>query len=255
VVDRVERAQVQRALALLGAARRGDHLSAPEARDLHRRAADAAARRVDEHGLARHDAAARDEHVPRREERERPRRRLLERHRGRLAQEVRRGDDRVLGAAAVARLAEDPVLLAEVVLAREAAHADAARVAGRDAHLVARLRVADGGSGFEDDAREVAAEDHRQRERVAGHAAAHPHVEVVHARRADAEQHLVRRGRRDRPLLDRDLVESAVLAHDRAAHRPSHRHAPRNEGVLSSRLRLFAGGLVGAGAATGPSDE
>ena len=100
VVDALVHAELARLGELLVAARVADHVRAGEMRQLHGRRADARADRVDQHGLAHLQLAAREEHVVRGAEGDLEGRGLDVRHRVGRAHEVALGDRGVLGVAA-----------------------------------------------------------------------------------------------------------------------------------------------------------
>src|SRR5688572_23945654 len=191
-----------RALELGGAARRGDHARAVELRDLDRGDADAGAGAVDEHGVARRDARLAHDHLPRGEEREEAGGGVREVEPLGVRREVGRGDDDVLGVAALRVLAEDPVVAAEVVAAAEAGRAAPAGEPG-----LYDGRSADGGGGDHagaegvDRAGDVGAEPVWIFEAEGRAAPAHPDVEVVERHRADPHAHLAGTGLGDRELL------------------------------------------------------
>jgi hypothetical protein len=120
--------------------------------------------------------------VPRRERRERQRGRLFEGRRRPHRKEISRRNDDELGARPVARLADDAVEAAEVIVAHGAPIARPAADAGRDPDAIARLHERHELADFADDSGAVATGDDRQRELVPGDALSDPDVEVVERR-------------------------------------------------------------------------
>ena len=140
VVDDVVGAELARPLHLRVGSRRGDDARPVELGDLDGGARHAAACGLHEDRLPGTHAPLRDDHLPRGEKHERQGRGLRERQITGIGQEVGVGDVHVLGVAAADVLPEDRVAGAEVVLAREAPLAHAARDARADDDVLPRLR-------------------------------------------------------------------------------------------------------------------
>ena len=200
-------------LELLLAARGGDdRRRAGELRHLHRGAADARARGLDEHGLSRLQEAARDEHVPGGAEGDLRRGRILEAAPARAAAlRLAIGTHDVLGVAAGNVEAEVAFLHAQVVAPGEAELALAARDAAGDPDAVAFLEHACTVQRG-DLAGELAPEDVRELDRNARGAGAVVEVDMVDADRAHAHQRLagLRRGLR-RLFVDQDLGPAELV--------------------------------------------
>jgi hypothetical protein len=158
--------------------------------DLDGRLADAAAAAEHQHHLARLQARARQQHVPRGEERQRKGRRLDKADGVGNRDQILDRHAHVLGIAAVALVAEHVVARALVVAALEAHRAPAARQARLQHHPASGGQRAVG--GLDHFAGDVSARDVRQRDAHALDAAALPDVEEVQGRGADAHHRLAR---------------------------------------------------------------
>jgi len=129
-------------------------------------------------------------------------------------EDVAIGGDDPVGATAVARLPEDPVVPAERIVPRAARRADAARRSGAEHDLVAYGGTGGTGPQRIDDPGDVASRNDREREYVSGHSLPHPEIEVVEPHRAHPDPDLLGSGDRIGPLLEPQRFEAAVLADD-----------------------------------------
>ena len=216
VVDPVVHPELGGAGELLVGGGVADHGRSRHVRELDGGRADAAADRVDHHGLAGLEVAAREEHVPRGAE--------GDLHRGGL------GVGELLGDAhQVPGRAGEPLRVAaggaeaDVVGVRAerlaAGAAEAALAAGRHQqrhHAVADLPALDALAELGDPADDLEAEDERRLDREARGALADVDVEVVERAGRDVDQHLARAGPRVGNVFEPKHVDSAELVeHDR----------------------------------------
>ncbi|MGC4085829.1 MAG: hypothetical protein QM736_27815 [Vicinamibacterales bacterium] len=162
-------------------------------RELHRGNSDAAARAVHEHCFRGTRLRAPEERVVRRRVRNADGRTLLIRHLSGQTMQLRRLAECLLGAQPGARAAE---------------------VVARDEDAVARLERADVRADGDDVARAVSARRVRQRRLVGVYAAANVRVDRIHADSTHAHQHLRRRRRQIRDVLDLHHIGCTELADD-----------------------------------------
>ena len=199
---------------LLIGARRREYLGSMQPGDLHRGLTDAAAGREHEHGLARAETGPRDQHVPRREERQRKGRRLTEPDRVRNRNEIPGRYFHQLGVAAFRPISEDVVAGTEIVRAREALRALAAAQPRLQHHPQSARDVSALGSHHLTG--DIATRTVRQPK--ARQASALPQIEVIEGAGADAHQHLARSDLGVWHLLVAKDVESSMLVKSNGFH-------------------------------------
>ena len=218
VIDHLAGAERARTRELLRRSGGGEHARAVHARNLSGGLADAAARGQHEHVVAALQARQRDQHMPRREERQRKGSGFDESDLVRNRNQILHRHFHVLGVAArVAAISEHFVPRAFVVPVREARFAAAAAHAGlqhhaASAHHVGRLR----GDHF---ARDVTARDVRHRELHVGKTAALPDVEMIQRARAHADEHVARFELGLGSIFEAQHVGTAVLVETNGFHR------------------------------------
>ena len=197
----------------------GDHARAQHLGQLDGRHPHAAARRPDQHVLARAQARPRHQHPPRGEEDEGEGRGLLEAEALGQRDHVGHRAAHELGVAAVDLLAQDGVGAAEAVLASEAHAAPPAGQPGGQHHALARAQSRDRRAQRGDLARDVATEDVGERYPQRGQAGPRPQVEVVQGARPHPHQGLARQGDRIGQVRGLEHLGPAVTVDDDRLHR------------------------------------
>jgi len=178
-------------LELFVAARSGNHMSAEKFCDLDGRAADAAARREDQHGFARLQLSASDEHVPGSLKNERDCGGVDPIQIFGIGHAIDVGAADVFGAATVNHVAEVGVVAAKVIVAGKAGRTFAAGDAGSKQNFLADVDGVDFRADFGHFAGDVAAGNVRKWDGNAGEAATDPEVEMVEGAGMDADEDVV----------------------------------------------------------------
>src|SRR5690348_878870 len=167
----------------LFAAHGGDDARAKNFGDLNGGAADAAASAEDENFVGWLNLRANNEHVPRGEKNERDGGGFFEAKIAGKRKGVARGSGNVFRIASIAKIAEERVFAAEIVVSGEAGVAVSAGNAGRENDFVARVKMRDEFAGGGDFAGDVAAvyvtNALRHGNLNSGNAFADPQIEMI----------------------------------------------------------------------------
>ena len=242
VVDRGVGAEGAGLLQLLLGARGGDHPRARELRDLHRGGADAAARRRDQHRLARAEADLLDQRLPRR------RKGNLAGHRILIGKRVGDADHvvvvhlYVLGVAAPMGDAQHAGVHTQILAAVAAVAAGTAAQHEVRRDPVALVEPRHPGADVCDGARRVDPHDMRHGAVDAEETLAQVGIAMVHAGGMDLDEELAGTRRRRLHILVDERVERLAIA---VNHRSLHRLPP----ATRTLARLSAGAAIAATAA------
>ena len=219
VVDDAVDARGEGALALRGGRGGRDHPCAREPGERDRGAPHSRSGRRHEHGLARPEAGAREQHVVRGEV-HRPRRggRLVRQAVGKREQ-VSHGRHDLLRIASVVVHAHHAVVGTGRLIAFEAVRAAAAREVVVDVDPGPRRDLRDAVSDLDHLTRDVVPGDDRERRAVRmADVLAHPDVEPVHGHGRDTDERLARPRRRGGAIDELQHLRPAVPLHDDRPH-------------------------------------
>ena len=203
VVDHVVGADLGQACQLVGTAGAGDHLGTEHLGQDHAAGADPAGGAQHQHAVALFHGLVGHQHAVRGAVGHRQGGGVGEGHAGRHADQLVGGHQAIFGHAAIEHLAHQAFCLVERV----------------DQHAVALVPAGYAGAHFDDLARHVEADHHRQRHLDARHALDSEYIVIVERRGADPDDHMPLPHHRHRMVAYVfKILQAAVLAQNQGFH-------------------------------------